>query len=265
MKSRQLSILSISIMLIASACGSDKKADDKGIKPQTVEFESYSFTKISEAVNADSVLTELPGSNLCRNTGQGVLPTRIGDFDIKPLRDSLISLAQVEFPSSGVAAPMMEKGWRITDRNDSTESCNERINILSVVLQNPYIIVWQDYAGEYICGAAHGMYANRYVNYSLKTNRMLKLADLFKPKYEKELTALIRAKLEGNSDIMAEPSQIGIPAQFRITPDGITFIYGIYEISPYSAGEIEVSFYLYELEDLLSADGMRLVNYFPAD
>ena len=46
---------------------------------------------------------------------------------------------------------MMEKGWRITDRNDSTESCNERINILSVVLQNPYIIVWQDYAGEYIC------------------------------------------------------------------------------------------------------------------
>ena len=109
-------------------------------------------------------------------------------------------------PFIGRCSPYDGKGWRITDRNDSTESCNERINILSVVLRNPYIIVWQDYAGEYICGAAHGMYANRYVNYSLKTNRMLKLADLFKPKYEKELTALIRAKLEGNSDIMAEPS-----------------------------------------------------------
>ena len=88
-------------------------------------------------------------------------------------------------PFIGRCSPYDGKGWRITDRNDSTESCNERINILSVVLQNPYIIVWQDYAGEYICGAAHGMYANRYVNYSLKTNRMLKLADLFKPKYEK--------------------------------------------------------------------------------
>ena len=80
-----------------------------------------------------------------------------------------------------------------------------------------------------------------------------------KPGYEQKLTEMLREKLAGYDDIMVERNQIGIPAQFRVTPEGLTFIYGVYEIAPYSSGEIEVPFFLYELESVLSEQGMKLI------
>ena len=258
MKLKALSIFGAACAMLALAsCGSDKTKETKE-ENHSIEFETYSFSKIAEAVKPDSIV-DLPGAKYLLTRGQGVLPVKIGSTDIKPLRDTLQSLAGVEFPSPGVAAPRIGAEWKLTDLPDSTAACGENYNYLSIAMTTPYIIVWQDYAGEYPCGAAHGMYANRFINYSLRNNQILTLASIMKPGYEQKLTEMLREKLAGYDDIMVERNQIGIPAQFRVTPEGLTFVYGVYEIAPYSSGEIEVPFFLYELESVLSEQGMKLI------
>lgn len=257
MKIKSLSILGASLLLLAAGgCGSDKSKQDEQSK--TLEFESYAFTKIAEQIGGEKL--DLPASDLCLVTGQGVLPVKIGDTDITSLRDSLMKMAQVEFPSSGVAMPVVDKNWRITDKPDTIEACNEQYNFLSIALQTPYIIVWQSYMGGYPCGAAHGSYATLYVNYSLRINKILTLGDIFTAGYEPKLTQLLRDKLQNNEAVMADPEEINIPSQWCVTPTGIRFIYGVYEIGPYAAGEIEVDFAVYELDGLLTPEGAKLIS-----
>lgn len=253
-----LIITAAAVMASACACTSDKEKSGNSQKSNIIiETEAYSYSMISET--SDTIPTDNPGGRYCRNIGRGVLPIKIGDNDISALRDSLISLAELQFPSSGVAEPRLENGWRPTQLPDSTEACGEEINLLAIVLNTPYIVVWQDYRGEYACGAAHGMYETRYVNYSITAGKILTLADIFRRGYEKDLTALLRERLADNSDINTDPDSIGIPSQFRVTTEGITFVYGVYQIAPFSAGEITVAFNTYELDGLLTPAGKSLI------
>lgn len=258
MKIKTFPLLSASLLMLVAACNSDKNSNRIDEGGRTLEFETYSFSRIAEQTGGDTL--DLPGARYMHVVGQGVLPVRIGDSDISLLRDSLLSLARVEFPSSGDAAPMIGKDWKLTTLGDSVQACNEQYNYLSIVLNSPSMIVWQAYVGEYSCGAAHGMYANMYLNYSMRSGRILSLKDLMKPGYEKELTSILIEKLSSVDSIQASPSEIGIPAQWYVTPTGVTFVYGVYEIAPYSSGEIEVPVYLYEIEELLTPEGLSLLS-----
>lgn len=259
MKIRSYAFIGASLFLmLATACNSDKVSDDRKSESKSLEFETYSFSRVAEQSGGESV--DLPGARYLHVVGQGVLPVKLGDNDIAQLRDSLLSMARVEFPSSGDAAPMIDKDWKLTNLADSVQACNEQYNYLSIVLNTPAIIVWQAYVGEYNCGAAHGMYANMYLNYSLRSGRILSLKDLMKPGYEKALVSILVEKLSSIDSIQATPSEIGIPSQWYVTPTGVTFVYGVYEIAPYSSGEIEVPVYLYEIEELLTPEGLSLLS-----
>lgn len=64
---------------------------------------------------------------------------------------------------------------------------------------------------------------------------------------------MLRSKLkDGKYDLLVPLNEIGIPTDFEITESGINFIYGLYEIAPYSSGEITVEFATYELDDILA-------------
>ena len=66
-------------------------------------------------------------------------------------------------------------------------------------------------------------------------------------------------ELAQRPDLLEPLDSIAIPANFELTADGIRFIYGLYEIAPYSSGEVSVDISGYELDSLLSADGRRLI------
>ena len=66
-------------------------------------------------------------------------------------------------------------------------------------------------------------------------------------------------RLAQRPDLLEPLDSIAIPANFELTADGIRFIYGLYEIAPYSSGEVSVDISGYELDSLLSADGRRLI------
>lgn len=242
-------------MLLALAACSGNKKDDSG----RIELESYTYDVISEVADTAGVVKE-NGGLYWRSVGQGVLPVVIGDNKaMSMLRDSLESLARVRFAEKGDAEPRVTPDRRVTTLSpDSVDACSFISNNLAVRLITPHVAVWKNYQEYYICGAAHGNYATTYVNFSLDDHKILSLADIVAKENQPRLLELIKEKLKDNTDLYAD-AKIGMPENFCITSSGVYFLYGLYDIAPYSSGEIPVSFETYELEDIMTPAAKKLI------
>lgn len=244
-------------MTMLTGCGDDRQKD-------RIVLESYSYDAISEI--KDSVSADFPGAKYCRLRGRGVLPVSIGDDDVRSLRDTLMRLGGVAPGKDGEMMPASVRELSATSLSpDSVEACSFRYKSMSVVLTTPQVIVWCVYGEGMNCGAAHGMYATHYVNYSIDGHGIVGLSDLMKKGYEKPLLALLKEKLAEQPELVDDMNAVTLPSAFRITPAGLKFMWGLYEIGPYSSGEIEVSLYTYELIELLNRNGLKLLDALEAD
>lgn len=257
----------LAVVALMGATGSCSKNTEKSdARPtltdsvaQHVEFETYIYDMIAHA-EGDS-LAQYPDSVMkWRLTGDGVLPTKVGEHDITLLRDTLMKLAQVKFLAKQ-AFPGHLDGMKITDLEPaSTAYANTNVNSLSLDLMSPYLIVWERYVYNYFWGAAHGDYSTTYINYSTVDNKILTLRDLFRKGYEEELLEIVRENLrEQDLSLFVEPEEITLPDNFRIRSNGISLIYPLYTIAPYAEGEIKVNLSVYDLDGLLTPRALELI------
>lgn len=246
------------VPLMFSSCNNQSDGGDDNQNP-VVEFEGFHYKVV--ALAPDSLSGDGPNGNLCEISGQGILPKKIGSQDITFLRDSLCRLAEIDYVDRKLVNPVLEEGLQLTEKNPAeTESCGVKVNELSVDLVTPQLVVWKDYYYFYPCGAAHGGYNTTYVNYSILKGEILKLEDIFKPGYQSELLPLIRRGIEEqNLSLLVDLEEIDIPSDFRITTHTIEFIYSLYEIAPYSEGEIRVELPRYEIDDLFAPGAEELL------
>lgn len=126
---------------------------------------------------------------------------------------------------------------------------------------------------EYIClaheyysytGGAHGIYAIYYSTYDLKNEKKLALEDLLIPDCQTELAAigeeLFREKEEISTsqslekDFFFEQGKFSLPENFTITPNGIKFLYNVYEIKPYAAGITTLTIPFDKLKKIIKSD-----------
>jgi hypothetical protein len=118
-----------------------------------------------------------------------------------------------------------------------------------VKFQKHDVLTYEMNFNEYT-GGAHNMYATTYESFDLKRMKDVKLNDLFKPNYQNELTAIIVKQLLTDMHVrtVGELTEKGYGSTGNISPtenfyfskDGMTFVYNIYEIAPYSLGIISV-------------------------
>ena len=242
-------------LLFAACAGSGNGSESDSAK---VEFEMYEISGVAEMVDADSE-TDNEGWKYCEVRQQGVLPVRIGGKDISQLRDSLERLASVRFVSPDKVEARLDSTMRMTDL-DTVKCCGEYSDVLTVSLMTPRLLVWKNLTSSYICAAAHGIYNTTFVNYSISDGKILTISDLMNPGFEKHLTEMIREKIrEEKVDLIVPIEEVGIPKDFELTSSGIRFVYTLYEIAPYSSGEVAVDFDAYELEDLLKPGIIELI------
>lgn len=104
-------------------------------------------------------------------------------------------------------------------------------------------------------GGAHGIDSEKGYTFDLSTGKRIYESDLFKREYKPALTQLLTEQLPKvvSKDIYdmlfiktIEPNQ-----NFYIDQEGITYIYGRYEIGPYVSGIIRVSVPWDKLERIL--------------
>lgn len=258
MKKTNIALLAglISMVLLPSCGGNKEKEDDIS----AVEFRSYSYDVIASENISDSLPQE--GASYKRISGSGVLPEKIGNYNITSLRDSLCSLAKIIVINDHLAQPVIDDDCSLTKLDaSSTEACSVAVNELSIDLVTPQLIVWKDYDYTYPCGAAHGYYDTTYLNYSIKLGSLLSLEQLFGKDYPEKLLPLLREKIKKlDIALLVEPEEIDVPDDFRLTTHTIEFIYPLYSIAPYSEGEVSVEFERYEIEELLEP-GINKILY----
>ncbi len=111
-------------------------------------------------------------------------------------------------------------------------------------------------------GGTHGLVQKHVVNFDPKSGKRMYIADILVPGYEIKLNEILLKSLENKVGArnITELHDKGYlysmdmftPENFILGKKGITFIYNIYEIAPFSEGMIELSVDYSELNDLLS-------------
>lgn len=238
-----------------ASCASDSRTP--GTSPLVLE--PYSYDTIVRDSRTDTLV---PLANTdWRTIGSGVLPVcQRGDSAMTVLRDSLMRLARVQFDDFGFAGPLMDTGMTLTAvSRDSLESINYISNRLSVCLVTPKVAVWSNYQSLYLYGAAHGAYTTTYINYALDEGHILSLADIIVPGKEQELERLVTGRVRENPGVFPD-AEITVPDNFRITDDGLEFIWPIYSIAPYAVGEVTADFAAYELAGILTPQAEALIG-----
>lgn len=238
------SVMMLGIAVLSGGCG--------GGETESIKLENYEYDYIAE---------ELPGAPGGGDTvaarwrcqGSGLLPLKIGGHDIKALRDTLESIARVEI-DGGESKPKLPEGYsdKLVAAGDKSDAPSIVINKLAVALMTQNVMVWRNYHYAYADGAAHGNYLTTYINYSLKDGEIITYSLLFNKGTESALLTMIRDILAGRDDLIVELAEVEIPENFHITADGVTFVYPLYAVAPYSSGEIEVPIDSFSLSEILT-------------
>ncbi|MDS1032619.1 DUF3298 domain-containing protein [Porphyromonadaceae sp. NP-X] len=110
-------------------------------------------------------------------------------------------------------------------------------------------------------GGAHGLNTQIFMNFDLKTGKMLTENDLFIPNYKEELTKIIRSRMVEENTELADYADLNQTdywvdsiqpnGNFYISDEGINYLFNPYEIGPYYLGETEVRIPYARLKDIL--------------
>ncbi len=111
-------------------------------------------------------------------------------------------------------------------------------------------------------GGAHGLQSVFCLVVDVEKGKVVRLTDLFKPGYEKQLRQELEkefrrqydipqgAPLNGEKGLLFD-AHLPITPNFYLTKDGIGFIYNPYEVAPYVVGEINLFLPFHSLNGLL--------------
>lgn len=118
-----------------------------------------------------------------------------------------------------------------------------------------FAISYYDYEG-----GAHGIESNRYFTIDLTTRHILTLNDLFNEKDLPKVKTLLWEQYN-NSNKEYEPvigaDSFNLSNNIYLDSRGVHFIYDVYEIAPYAAGEQDLLLYFGQLEELFKPEFKR--------
>jgi len=101
-------------------------------------------------------------------------------------------------------------------------------------------------------GGAHGVSYTYFINWNTKANKSIGLSDLLIDGYNSKLTQIAEhlfrtnEKLSDTSSLTSDhgyffkENKFSLPDDYLITPLGIRFLYNVYTIKPYAAGQTEI-------------------------
>ena len=123
---------------------------------------------------------------------------------------------------------------------------------------------------SYMAGAAHGIYANNYVTYDLKTEKAVALSDVIADTTLLRTTILksIKQTYEYDKDDLFFPDNglLPLPRDFFFDGSVLHVVYQVYEIASYAQGMIDAPIYPYmlkpeEMKRLYTPYGLELLDY----
>ena len=123
---------------------------------------------------------------------------------------------------------------------------------------------------SYMAGGAHGIYANNFVTYDLKTDKPVTFSDVVADTTLLRTTIFksIKQTYDYDKDDLFIPDNglLPLPGDFYIQDQVLHVVYQVYEIASYAQGMIDAPIYPYmlkpeEMKRLFTPYGLELINY----
>lgn len=244
-------------------------SSDTARRDTSIEFETLSRHEVYRLDN--TAKTFMTDNDICyEDSAVIIMPKKVYGNDISGLRDSIISAAFDTVAPFGDAADACfrkvigESGYTATLANDSTPRNDaDGLSLINgdVFSMSSSLLTYRVSTYQYFPGAAHGLTVTKYITYDMDGGRIITLSDLFTAEGLAKLPAMIReravqlAPAIGPTDITALPAM----GTFYISlDDAVVFVYQPYEVASYAQGAIAISFYPYQLTELLTPAGAKL-------
>ena len=109
-------------------------------------------------------------------------------------------------------------------------------------------------------GGAHGIEGNRYFTIDLTTRHILTLNDLFNEKDLPKVKMLLWEQYNNSNkeyELVIGADSFNLSNNIYLDSRGVHFIYDVYEIAPYAAGEQDLLLYFGQLEELFKPEFKR--------
>lgn len=202
-----------------------------------------------------------------------VLPVRLGECEVAPLRDSIMgyALGVKDKPVTAAINDWMlasaeAQGYKVSPVDNHGIEDAQGFDIVSgfIVNMSSEVLVYCICTENYEIGAAHGLTTRHYISYLLEgRGKVLTLRDLFTPEGLRALPDKIREQAQALSTLLGEVSIDGLPSNgnFYMSSEGeIVFSYQPYEVASFAQGTIDVPFYPYELVEYMTPQAIALFH-----
>ncbi len=264
-------------LLGLSACGHSQKMDwDSEIN----EFKVVQTVKSAErdylcegALFADSL-------NVYSKVNVAVeWPEQMGNYDIKPLQDSLIARAFIH-PEKTVEQsiltaldnPQGSDTYKMVGIDSIPDKSKAMVlyhgTVVSSVAFSPKFIVYQIMTSIYE-GGAHGLTISNFLNYDFAKGEVIDFNSAFKPGSDKALFDIVKGKLMADNGVSTLKEldakgffsdQLFLSHNFYLQGYDVVFHYHPYDIAPYSTGAVDVRVPFYVVSDYLSPEVLEILS-----
>ncbi|MCM1293596.1 MAG: DUF3298 domain-containing protein [Bacteroides sp.] len=268
-----LALLSTGICSCSDKYDSSAKSDEESasIESMPFNFDMKSAKKYYRISNSDTDYdyTLTLEANV-------MWPEQIGDFDIKPLQDTIMSLVagkHVASINSAISQFVSDaKRYELGDKITEVDSVPETSAFNTAFYAQVDVMV-SEISGDYInfvcnneeyLGGAHPMYGSAPFTYNLSTGKIVTLKSLFNNPESPQLLAAVKDALLQHTSMTAEEfdqtalvSPLPLPTDVYLENGMIVFHYNPYAILPYSFGSIDAEVSPYVVKDLLTPEAKK--------
>ena len=252
-KKTLLSMLSISMLVILTACQPKNEVDNEN------NSSSKSASTV-ELIVAKTVELKTPQSQSCDESGCTRYQFQTVETNLawinEYFRDRILKADPVAFQKDS-SAPKVE-AVEEKDVNQSTV-------IVRFVGQNQHLATFEMLTYSYSAGAAHGMYHKEFVNFDLKHKKRIALEDLMVSGAEDQLRDML---YDTNTNWLMEHTidkdRLKVSDNFYYGANGIVFVYPLYELASYAEGMSELTLRYQSSQKLIKAEYLPNLPHYKA-
>ena len=156
----------------------------------------------------------------------------------------------------------------VTEVKDDGKLSTSEVDVIMQSM-NDRLLLYHLATYSYMAGGAHGIYANNYVTYDLKTEKAVSLDDIIADTtlLRDIIFKAIKNTYDYTKDDLFIPDNglLPLPRDFMIDGSALHAIYQVYEIASYAQGMIDAPIYPYllkpeEIKQLYTPYGLELLD-----
>ena len=238
-------IAGCSVALISS-CSSNLK---------TSTFERAQTTALADGSDASMTIVisyELPDRNreMSEEINEKVLGSKYGKMNQSDILDNYIDDRTAEYREANLPLLKMSQ-----ESGEPYASLNWEEYITGSFSPESHGTVSYTIERYVYTGGAHGMSSETAINFNRRTGEEIDEDDFFTDGSESQLSSLLTQKASeymknsGNGSLFVD--KVEPNDNFRVSDEGVTYIYNPYEIAPYSSGIIKLTLKWPEIENIL--------------